>query len=1224
MRGSQKAGGRQRAQDGHQAGENSAFRESWGSPQRLDRSTAVRSERNATTPSTSPGSQLYLPNTQTPSPSSVQPIRSRSKRRPTSTVSRAKPARSPHSGPSQACSPSIRARSAGRRNSSRPRLAATPCASPSGFNLPNDSFEALRRDVGAPNDGISDPTPRTYSARQKGPAAPLLSRNQRTRVATFNVEGLSDHKRDTIDRDFNRYRLSILGLTETHLPGEASELTDSGHEIFRCGTRDRPPGRACRQGVAIMVAKNLRGNVEEYTGYSDRLMTLKLRTSSHPSAPHLTIICVYMLTEPRAREQPELREQLYQQVCSIVEEIPQRDYVYLLGDFNAKIAPKQGSMVGSYAKHRYTSANGEYLVNLLSNTGLTAANTLFPHRMAHRSTWTSRGQPHRDGKPVRNQIDYICVRQRYATSVMTCRSWEGFETESDHRPVIMEIRWRIRALRPELTTEHPCFRKYHQFSSAQAAQFAATVRDALPPLPRQAEGSPADPTQMLETLTKTLHDIAEDTVGIAEKKAQQHRSTSQEVAQLSERQKKLRIQIDSCTEPNRRKHLVSQRKKAKKALDKQLAKERDQQIQEMVDRVDKQVGNGRQYSASVKELQKFRGGRQNRAILHLRDENTGKMHTGAKENCKRFTDYFRPLFHDESQPIAFSGNGVQDSPFTQEEVAKSLGKMPKGKAAGVDGLTVEMLKAGGAIVVRFLTFVFNLLIETDKEIPQDLNLGLMVPMLKAMKAMGVAGNHRPVMLLSVIRKLLTSTLAERQKSAVYSRVRERQAGFRSGRSTADGVFFMRMMCERACIGDWKYAAALLDFSRAFDTIPRAKLLSRLQNMNAPTRLLAKLMSDTRVRVKFAGHLGDEFQSNTGVFQGDCISPLNYIAFAEETMRKIDQNWDEAEREAEVQQAGGPKPRRSARIAALQARSEHRCTSTSLASNAVTHEAAANEIGPPGHSNCEILRSVRVAKQKADVPARDTAYADDTALHQNTIEQIHDMIDQAKPVFEEDGLNMNETKNQIVEVKAVPVCEQRNWRSIKHLGSLLGTSEDVQRRITLAEVAFSSIPWRRHKMSVGIKMFRSLIMSVLMYNAGLWTLTQSLEEKLDKWQRRKVRFIGRFSGENRIRNNRLYAIFRLKPISHMCRKLRLTWLGHVIREGRGAASFEALQKALDIKDIRWKRKGWKNQTRWVDVVNDDLSNIGLNIDGAMKIASNKRAWAKTVDRCLASWETDLRT
>ena len=80
----------------------------------------------------------------------------------------------------------------------------------------------------------------------------------------------------------------------------------------------------------------------------------------------------------------------------------------------------------------------------------------------------------------------------------------------------------------------------------------------------------------------------------------------------------------------------------------------------------------------------------------------------------------------------------------------------------------------------------------------------------------------------------------------------------------------------------------------------------------------------------------------------------------------------------------------------------------------------------------------------------------------------------------------------------------------------------------------------------------------------------------------------------------------------------TWLGHVIRQGEGAASFEALRKAVNIGDIEGRRRGWNAQIRWVDVVNKDLSRIGLDIVKAKTAAADRSRWAATVDRCLRCW------
>ncbi len=141
-----------------------------------------------------------------------------------------------------------------------------------------------------------------------------------------------------------------------------------------------------------------------------------------------------------------------------------------------------------------------------------------------------------------------------------------------------------------------------------------------------------------------------------------------------------------------------------------------------------------------------------------------------------------------------------EADITEEEVRKLLGRMKQGRAAGHDGITVEMLRAGGAPVVSFLTDLFNVFLRSQV-LPTDFNLGLLVPLLKPGKKSGHEGSFRPVMLLSVIRKLFAAVVLDRVKPILYGEIRERQAGFRAGRSTADGVFFMRMMCERACLGE---------------------------------------------------------------------------------------------------------------------------------------------------------------------------------------------------------------------------------------------------------------------------------------------------------------------------------------------------------------------------------------------------------------------------------------
>lgn len=75
---------------------------------------------------------------------------------------------------------------------------------------------------------------------------------------------------------------------------------------------------------------------------------------------------------------------------------------------------------------------------------LILTNTLFQHKMAHRTTWEcpERKTEHQDAQsketrrnPYRNQIDYILTRTNHRNFVTNSRSYSGIETYTDHRLV---------------------------------------------------------------------------------------------------------------------------------------------------------------------------------------------------------------------------------------------------------------------------------------------------------------------------------------------------------------------------------------------------------------------------------------------------------------------------------------------------------------------------------------------------------------------------------------------------------------------------------------------------------------------------------------------------------------------------------------------------------------------------------------------------------------------
>ena len=98
-------------------------------------------------------------------------------------------------------------------------------------------------------------------------------------------------------------------------------------------------------------------------------------------------------------------------------------------------------------------------------------------------------------------------------------------------------------------------------------------------------------------------------------------------------------------------------------------------------------------------------------------------------------------------------------------------------------------------------------------------------------------NLRPIMLLSVIRKILTICLIKRTWDRISSSIPYNQAAYQAGRSTTEQVFAAKVLIEKAVTSsDYKLYMTLLDMSKAFDTVDRKTLFENLEKILLPEEL----------------------------------------------------------------------------------------------------------------------------------------------------------------------------------------------------------------------------------------------------------------------------------------------------------------------------------------------------------------------------------------------------
>ena len=189
-----------------------------------------------------------------------------------------------------------------------------------------------------------------------------------------------------------------------------------------------------RYGVGMVVKTSVKA---DFTAINDRICKIQIETET--SNQKIIIISAYAPTEEVSKRNSQLREQFYDTLEQVIRSISVNDLLVIGGDFNAKTGTGYNQYrrnMGKYGKGKI-SDNGYELLDMCNRNDLILTNTIFKHKMAHRTTWQAPENPtqmHHDGNlrknPVRNQIDYVIVRRTIIKQVTNSRSYSV--TKSDH------------------------------------------------------------------------------------------------------------------------------------------------------------------------------------------------------------------------------------------------------------------------------------------------------------------------------------------------------------------------------------------------------------------------------------------------------------------------------------------------------------------------------------------------------------------------------------------------------------------------------------------------------------------------------------------------------------------------------------------------------------------------------------------------------------------------
>ncbi len=164
----------------------------------------------------------------------------------------------------------------------------------------------------------------------------------------------------------------------------------------------------------------------------------------------------------------------------------------------------------------------------------------------------------------------------------------------------------------------------------------------------------------------------------------------------------------------------------------------------------------------------------------MRGEN-GELVRGESELQGIWKGYFEQLMNNEAKGEAVvtrmrievdRGQVPIQREIGRAEIEKAIVRLKCGKAAGMDGITAEMLKYGGDAVVEWMLLICEQAWKKG-EVPDDWRKAIIVPLYKGKGSRSECSSYRGISLLSKPGKVQAS-LAERGlavRGFAYTRVR---------------------------------------------------------------------------------------------------------------------------------------------------------------------------------------------------------------------------------------------------------------------------------------------------------------------------------------------------------------------------------------------------------------------------------------------------------------------
>jgi Reverse transcriptase (RNA-dependent DNA polymerase) len=213
--------------------------------------------------------------------------------------------------------------------------------------------------------------------------------------------------------------------------------------------------------------------------------------------------------------------------------------------------------------------------------------------------------------------------------------------------------------------------------------------------------------------------------------------------------------------------------------------------------------------------------------------------------------------------------------ITESKIIRKIKDLRADSAPGPDGLHPRLLKETANEIARPLRLIFTRSLDSN-DIPSDWKRAVVTPIYKSGTRTD-PGNYRPVSLTSVPCKLLESIIEDEISRHLEENklISESQHGFMRGWSCATNIIEFMEIVTRAVDRGESVDIFYLNFSKAFDKVPRERLLVKLKAKGVSGKLadwLRNWLSGRVQTVKVRNSESGEQDVESGVPQGTVLGP----------------------------------------------------------------------------------------------------------------------------------------------------------------------------------------------------------------------------------------------------------------------------------------------------------------------------------------------------------------